>query len=382
MNIHLFHDDKFNNGAMDQFELAYPGQNRYIILLYNQKQLKYTVPNAHTSVFHIRDLNLLQKLSEIIQSNSGSRLFLHFMDDFKAALINKLLDKFTHIRFYWIFYGGDLYEYLTRYEGYKILDDATFLPKTSILNWLSKRIKYLLRFGMSQKTAKMRAFQRLDYFCFWNEYDYQLFHSKIKSTAEYKNFIYYNALGDAAHMQANKKAVIMINHAASFSGNHHYIIHQLAQLQISLTEYQILLPLSYGDKEFAHKVKLAAEQELKTNVRALTEFLPIEEYQKILSEVKIAIFGMRRQEAAGNVFQLLNMGAQVFLRKDNTLLHWLKKRDFIVFCIEEDELELSRLKGLNLEEMSHNRTQYERYFNSKVYANMMQQLIMDVPSSN
>lgn len=382
MNIHLFHDDKFNNGAMEQFELAYPGQNCYIILLYNQKELKYTVPNAYTYIFHIRDLNLLQYLNGIIQSNSGSRLFLHFMDDFKAALVNKLLDKFTHLHFYWIFYGGDLYEYLTRYEDYQIIDDATLLPKTSLVARLSKRIKYLLRFGMSQKTAKLRAFQRLDYFCFWNEYDYQLFVSKIKSTAEYKNFIYYHALGDAAHVQAQKKAVIMINHAASFSGNHHYIIHKLAKLQLPLAEYEILLPLSYGDKEFAHKVKLAAEHELKANINALTEFLPIEEYQKILSEVKIAIFGMRRQEAAGNVFQLLNMGAQVFLRKDNTLLHWLKKRDFIVFCIEEDELELSRLEGLNLEEMSQNRMQYEKYFNSKVYTDMMQQLIIDIPQSN
>ncbi|SKB67072.1 4-alpha-L-fucosyltransferase glycosyl transferase group 56 [Sphingobacterium nematocida] len=367
---------------MKQFERAYPGKNCYIILLYNQKQLKYTVPNAHTYVFHIRDLNLLQQLSGIIQSNSGSRLFLHFIDDFKAALVNKLLDKFKHLRFYWIFYGGDLYEYLTRYEGYQIIDDSSFLPKTSFLNWLSKRTKYLLRFGMSQKTAKMRAFQRLDYFCFWNEYDYQLFHSKIKSAAEYKSFIYCNALGDPAHVQPQKKAVIMINHAASFSGNHHYIIHTLAKLQIPLTEYQILLPLSYGDKKFADKVKLAAEQELKTDINALTKFLPINEYQKILSEVKIAIFGMRRQEAAGNVFQLLNMGAQVFLRKDNTLLHWLKKRDFIVFCIEEDELELSRLNGLTLEQMSHNRIQYERYFNSQIYDNMMQQLIIDTRKSN
>ncbi|WP_312189218.1 hypothetical protein, partial [Sphingobacterium sp.] len=123
MNVHFFHDDKFTNGAMEQFETAYPGQNIYIILLYDQRTLKYTVANAYTHVFHIRDLHLLNNLKKIISSNiSDCRLLIHFMDDFKAALSNKLLDKFSHLQFYWIFYGGDLYDYLSRYEGYQIFD--------------------------------------------------------------------------------------------------------------------------------------------------------------------------------------------------------------------------------------------------------------------
>lgn len=383
MNVHLFHDDKFNNGAMEQFELAYPGQNCYIILLYNQKTLKFTTENAYTHVFHIRDLNLLKDLIKIIQSNPAfDRLFLHFMDDFKAALANKLLDKFKFLQSYWIFYGGDLYEYLTNYKGYQIIDDPSWLPKTSFIPRISKCLKYFLFFGMSPKTAKTRVFRRLDYFCFWNEYDYDLFKSKLDSQAKHKNFIYSNALGNPAITQPQKKDIIMINHAATFSGNHHNIIHKLAELQLPLTDYQILLPLSYGDKVYANKVKQAAELELQTNVRALIDFLPIKDYQNILSEVKIAIFGMRRQEAAGNIFQLLNMGAKVFLRKDNTFLHWLRKRDFIVFCLEDDQQELLSLKGLSLEHMTHNRRQYEKYFNDREYIKMMQQLITPINSCN
>ncbi|WP_312788812.1 TDP-N-acetylfucosamine:lipid II N-acetylfucosaminyltransferase [Sphingobacterium sp.] len=378
MNVHFFHDDKFTNGAMEQFETAYPGQNIYIILLYDQRTLKYTVANAYTHVFHIRDLHLLKNLKKIISSNiSDCRLLIHFMDDFKAALSNKLLDKFSHLQFYWIFYGGDLYDYLSRYEGYQIFDAPNLLPTPSRWERVTKSIKYLMFFGMSQKTAKTKAFKRLDYFCFWNEYDYTLFISKVDSPAHYKNFIYYKALGDSDHVQIEKKNIIMVNHAASFTGNHLFVIEKLAKLQASLKDFQLLLPLSYGNKEYAKKVIQQAKDQLDMNVKPLTDFLPLSEYQSILSEVKIAIFGMRRQEAAGNIFQLLNMGAKIFLRKDNTLLSWLKKRNFIVFCIEDDEKELENLQALSLEQMSYNSAQYKRYFNASNYQEMMQQLFSD-----
>lgn len=378
MNVHFFHDDKFTNGAMDQFEVAYPGQNLYIILLYDRRTLKYTVPNAYTLVFHIRDLNLLKNLKKIISSTtSDCRLLVHFMDDFKAALSNKLLDKFSHLQFYWIFYGGDLYDYLSRYEGYQIFDSPQLLPTPSRWERITKHIKYIMLFGMSQKTAKTKAFKRLDYFCFWNEYDYTLFISQVDSSAKYKNFIYYNALGDSDHIQFKKKNIIMVNHAASFTGNHLFVIETLAKLQTSLKGFQLLLPLSYGNKEYAKHVIQQAERQLDIHIKPLTDFLPLREYQSILSEVKIAIFGMRRQEAAGNIFQLLNMGAKIFLRKDNTLLSWLKKRNFIVFCIEEDEKELENLQALSLEQMSHNSAQYKRYFNASNYQDMMRRLFMD-----
>lgn len=363
---------------MEQFELAYPGQNYYIILLYDQKTIKYTTPNSNTYIYHIRDINLLHEVRKIIESNANNcRLFVHFLDDFKAALTHKILDRFGHLTFYWIFYGGDLYEYLTKYSNYQIYDNPRFLPEVSAFQRWTKTLKYLVRFGMTQRSAKSRIFERLDYFCFWNEYDYELFRSKVNTKAKYKDFIYYHALGNAAFVQPIKKNIVMINHAASFSGNHHFVIKKLAQLQVDLSKHRLLLPLSYGHKAYAQNVIQAATEELTTEVMALTEFLPMPEYQKILSEVKVAIFGMRRQEAAGNIFQLLNMGAKVFLRKDNTLLQWLKKRNFIVFCIEEDEKELIDLQALDTIDMAHNRSQYEKYFNTETYKNMMQQLSID-----
>lgn len=376
MNIHIFHDDKFTDGAIEQFERFYPNQNLYIVLLYNSTTLQFTSKHQNMMTFHIREKNIVSRIGELITTNNIKNIFVHYLDTFKASITLKVLSK-NKLNFYWIFYGGDLYDYLSRYHGYDILDNKSLAKKT-IKADIIKNIKYLLWFGWTTRSAMKRAFKRLDFFCFWNEYDYELFRSKIDSPAKYKNFIYYNALGNADFQSADKKNTIMINHSASPSGNHFHVFDLIKQLPLEEKNFNILLPLSYGDKTYADNIQYIAEQSFENHVIALRDFMPITAYQTILSEVKIAIFGMRRQEAAGNIFQLLNMGAKVFLREDNTLFHWLKKRNFIVFSLENDWKELEQLTGLSTEQIDHNKGCYTETFSTHVYKKMMEDLIKNI----
>lgn len=373
MNIHIFHDDKFTNGAIEQFEKFYPDQNIYIVLLYNSTTLQFTNPNPKIITFHIRDRSIIKSLGQIISTNNATNLFVHYLDTYKASITLKVLNQHP-LKFYWIFYGGDLYDYLSRYHQYDILDNKSF-QKNTFKEDLIKNIKYLLWFGWTTKYALKKAFERLDYFCFWNEYDFDLFHSKVKSNAKHKNFIYYNALGNPDFPMVQKKNKLMINHSASPSGNHHYIIDEIRALKLKESNYSILLPLSYGDKFYADTIVEKAKSTMTCEIEALRNFMPLSEYQTLLAEVKIAIFGMKRQEAAGNIFQLLNMGAKVFLRKENTLFHWLKKRDFIVFSLEDDFSELQQLEELSSQQIEHNRDAYKKTFNDSVYKEMMDQLV-------
>lgn len=373
MNLHIFHDDKFTNGGIEQFEKFYPNQNIYIVLLYNSTELKFTKPNSKIITFYIREKGIIPKLSTIITKENVKNIFVHYLDPYKASITLKTLLK-HNLKFYWIFYGGDLYDYLTRYHNYDILDQK-FLPTKDWTKDVIKNLKYRLWFGWTTKDAMKRAFEKLDYFCFWNEYDFKLFHSKIKSPAQHKNFIYYNALGNAEFPLIDKKNIIMINHSASPSGNHFHVFDVIKYIPLADKNYQILLPLSYGNPVYADHIRQTAKATIKTDIRALRDFMPIDDYQNVLSEVKIAIFGMKRQEAAGNIFQLLNMGAKVFLRQENTLFHWLKKRDFLVFSLENDYNELEELTGLSSAQITHNRDCYAKIFNAEVYQEMMENLI-------
>jgi len=373
MNLHIFHDDKFTNGAIEQFEQAYPNQNIYIVLLYTSETLKFTNTHPKIKTFHIRDKSIVSQAGTIIKDNKITNLFVHYLDTYKASITLKILAK-HHLKFYWIFYGGDLFDYLSRYHQYDILDNKSYKKDTRREDFI-KNIKYLLWFGWTTKSAMKKAFQRLDYFCFWNEYDFKLFRSNVDSNAKHKNFIYYNALGNPAFPLVEKKNTLMINHSASPSGNHFHVIESIKSLPLQERNYNILLPLSYGSKAYAKQIIDSAKTNITCDLRVLQDFMPLQEYQSILSEVKIAIFGMRRQEAAGNIFQLLNMGAKVFLRKENTLYQWLKKRDFIVYSLEDHMDELKQLNGLVSEQIEHNRACYTKTFNKAVYKEMMIQLI-------
>ena len=138
-NLHILHDDKFTDGAIEQFEKYYPNQNIYVVLLNPGTQLKYTSSRTAVNVFAIRDPQLKTKLYDIVRNNAVKNLFVHYLDDFKAGLANKILDIFP-LKFYWIFYGGDLYGYLQRYRNYNILDHPHAAPKEKPLERAVKNI--------------------------------------------------------------------------------------------------------------------------------------------------------------------------------------------------------------------------------------------------
>lgn len=375
MNLHIFHDDKFTNGGIEQFEKYFPEQNIYIILLYNDDKPKYQITHPDVLIFHIRDKKLTKNIREIIDKKNVKKLFVHYLDTYKASITTKVLAHNSAIKLYWIFYGGDLYDYLTKYHEYDIIDDRS-INKISTKESLIKIIKYLLWFGMTPKKGMDLFFQRLNYFCFWNEFDYELFQSKIKCKAKYKDFIYINALGNSNFPSTQKSNTIMINHSASMSGNHIFVLDYIKKLPLKDKQFNLLLPLSYGNGDYANQVETHANDNLLVEITSLRTFMPINEYQNLLSSVKIAIFGMRRQEAAGNIFQLINMGTKVFLREENTLLQWLRKRGFIVFSLENDFDELANLTGLTTEQIQHNKDCYATVFSAAHYENMMQNLMI------
>ncbi|MFD1771740.1 TDP-N-acetylfucosamine:lipid II N-acetylfucosaminyltransferase [Sphingobacterium suaedae] len=373
-NLHLLHDDKFTNGAIAQFETSYPGENFYVILQSGNGSLVFTEPGEDCLVINLRDRKWEDKIATIVQRYMSANLFVHYIDSYKAAMVRSLLAQFE-LKLYWIFYGGDLYGFLEEHRGYQLYDRPRDRPSIAFFDRLIKKWKYLFWFGISPNNAIQECFLACDYFCFWNENDFELFTNYFPSKAKFKSFIYYHALGNADFFSNAEKKYIMVNHASSPSGNHLTILKKLKERKLTAIPYTILLPLSYGDSNYAEEVIKAYNNVFPDRLEALRNFLPLHAYQQRLSEISSAIFGMRRQEAAGNIFQLLNLGARVFLREENSLLKWLLDRKFIVFSLENDLRSVDDLKPLSVEEVAYNRARYQLYFNAIVYKNMMDQLL-------
>ena len=88
------------------------------------------------------------------------------------------------------------------------------------------------------------------------------------------------------------------------------------------------------------------------------EYLKTDEYFKMLKNVDVAVFGQRRQEASGNIIQLLRNGVKVFLRNDNSLLEYYRKQGYIIFSVENDLTRETLFTPLSLDEQVHNRQTY------------------------
>src|SRR5690606_35773841 len=104
-NLHIIHDDKFTDGAIEQFEKYYPGQNIYVVLLNDGNKLKFTTANSLLSIYQIRSTDLKKNIQDTIRSHGVKNLFIHYLDNFKAGISDKILSLFS-LKFYWVFYGG------------------------------------------------------------------------------------------------------------------------------------------------------------------------------------------------------------------------------------------------------------------------------------
>ncbi|MBK6732482.1 MAG: hypothetical protein IPG60_16510 [Bacteroidetes bacterium] len=78
--------------------------------------------------------------------------------------------------------------------------------------------------------------------------------------------------------------------------------------------------------------------------------MPIDEYYALISNVPVAIFGHRRQEAAGNIFYLIGKGVKIFLRNDNNMISWFRDRGFIVYSFEDNLSSINDLRPLTYDE--------------------------------
>lgn len=104
---------------------------------------------------------------------------------------------------------------------------------------------------------------------------------------------------------------------------------------------RVFVPLSYGRKANVDKVMTAGRDLLGDAFQPLLDFMPLADYQALLSTIDIALFNHDRQQAMGNMIALVGMGKKVFMRPQVTSWSVFQAAGARVFDI--DQLELSPL---------------------------------------
>mgnify|MGYP001402983756 CR=1 FL=1 len=165
--------------------------------------------------------------------------------------------------------------------------------------------------------------------------DYYLAKKWYKTKAKYHYAFYPNPV-DYKYLDKiknNKKKtdriVIQVGNSADPTNKHIEILNKLARFKEK--DIEIITPLSYGDQQWSKKVTEAGKKLYGEKYKPLLEFLPPEEYGKILNSVDIAIFNHDRQQALGNILALLYLGKKVFIKSDITPWDFFKEKGLTVF---------------------------------------------------
>ncbi|MDE6094863.1 MAG: hypothetical protein K2G52_01590, partial [Muribaculaceae bacterium] len=227
-------------------------------------------------------------------------------------------------------------------------------------NKISKIIRKIRRRYLPDTVKGL--FPYIDYFCFWNKKDYDLLTYFYKYPIKYKYFAYSaNCPGENPTnlfpLKNKLTDTIMINHQASLFGNHDTIFSKLKEID-QKNHFIKLVPLSYGSTIIRSNVFKLGNKLFGHKFKPILNYMQRDEYFNMLKSIDIAIFGQRRQEASGNIIQLLKNGVKVFLRNDNNLLEYYRQKGYIIFSFEDDLIDLNSLKSLTLDEKEHNRKCY------------------------
>lgn len=364
MRLHIVPDEKVINRAIKAFDYVFPDENIFIVILRNgnvQSRYVKEQKNVYFSVYgEERFWNIVGDI------NRYTAIIIHF---FTSASV-KFVRSINHPNIYWIAWGADLYSGLLEGRGFQLYADRKILWRIS-----PKKLPYLLysllyKILLYKRMHNMcKAVRKVHYFVpdsMYDEYPLLLSYYPEFSHLEYRDFFYYpidEILGTTLYLSITKGNNIIVGNSSSPSGNHVFVFQKLKERDI-LHGRKVLVPLSYGNMQYADYIMKKGRQYLGDKFIAVRNFMPLEEYNRFLLSAGIFIYGNWRQEAVGNILIALFIGGKVFLEERNPLFDFYKSQGLVIFGMSE-LTEKQCLSPLSEEDITTNRKILERLYSKE-----------------
>lgn len=357
MNLHLCLDGNFIPDSMKVFEQYYPNQNIFVMFNLPDRKGKY-IENVPIFRFDSKDKDINERIDKILDTYSVDKIIMHALFHWTVPVMCYVKQRIPTCKCFWLFWGFDMYEALAAKGKYKLVDSLLPLSRyTYITPSLLNSFIVKMTGGKHRGDILDEAVPYIDYFCFWFKPDFELLKKHYDCNIQFKYFQYIAARKDdhpKEYIEYKKISNrIMVNHQASRSGNHLTVLKKLKTFG-GIENYEIWTPLSYGMEYVKELVLPRAKRMFGEKFKPLLELMPFAEYNDFLNTIPVAIFGQLRQEAAGNIMQLLASGAKVFLRDGNPLQEYYKTKGYIIFSFEKDLNSIADLTPLTAEQQKHN----------------------------
>lgn len=310
-NLHIIPYEKFTKAYIDFINLNFSSSEHYFAIV---GAADYESCDSNVIIV---EKTIKSYLSLILNCYKSDKIFLHslfFTNIVKLLSFQPWLLK----KCYWIIWGADLYSYRS--------------PRSR----LSEKFNEIFRSFSIKRFAGLITHIKGDY-----ELAKKWYGAKGK---HHYSFVYPSNLYkdiEISHEFNNRKLFIQVGNSADPSNNHIEILNKLKAL--NRNDIQIIVPLSYGNKEYAKKVIKVGTKMFRENFTPMKDFMPLNEYIQLLSKIDIAIFNHDRQQALGNITTLIGMGKTIYMKSDITSTEFLRSMGIQLFDVETIEKDLSVL---------------------------------------
>ena len=339
--LHIAQDEKFINAAHYLFEKAFPDSNDFIIIKPPANPpTKYICKEVESgATVEIRSEDTVRKLTEI--SADYSVTVFHGLDTIKGAVFLKSPNP---ERFMTIVYGAEIYNN-REIIGEKIIGEKSKelfeLSNSSTVLDVIKDIYRSIAYRNNKKPEdvdlknvlyKMNVFGSLPSISYEKYHRLGIYNETVKRIPFSYYPIEFVIKDKSLRVQGTD---ILLGNSASATNNHLEAFDLLKQCELG--DRKVITPLSYGRKRYAQAVASSGQKELPGNFKPLTEFLPLEEYNKIMSRCGVVVMNHYRPEAMGNIIAALYMGAKVFLNNTDAYKYF-KGMGCHIYLIQDDLL--------------------------------------------
>lgn len=264
----------------------------------------------------------VQEALKILKIQKIKRVIIHFLDNYAIEFL-KHID--SDIEIFWMFWGADGYRHP------KLKKDL-YLPKTEKFMDEFESLKFKGKIKRRLKDLKLghklnRAFSKIDYCCTQVKGDYDLIKSASRSTRMKHLFFSYNGINfkniEFPAINSENGISILLGNSASPTNNHLDVLNNLINYRDKID--RIVCPLSYsGDSKYVEKVISMGEKEFGGKFIPLIDFLPYENYLKIVEPLDMGIFFHTRQQAYSNTLFMLSRGKKILMNERSPLFKMYK----------------------------------------------------------
>jgi len=318
MNIaHLIPDSAFLPFVVDTFEEAVPGGNVFFVYGAEKGLERHKLPKgvwAESTGTETADL------ARVGAAFAESRVVIaHSMSTFAAAALIAAPPSTLRV---WSGWGGDYYG-TTFNEMSGLLGPKTSRFVRGRRRWREVALRahatpWLRRlYGDASAVTDvfsapvptdLAVFQRR--FRRFNGRYHQLNYASVQDT--------YSLLPD--HVTGSD---ILVGNSASPENNHLETLELLAEVGIG--HRRVLAPLSYGDRSYGDEIERAGQQLFGDRFVAVREFLPLDQYSRLVAGCDVVVMGHRRQQALGNIARAVWQGAHVFLDRRSPVVQFFRE---------------------------------------------------------